>query len=78
MRHERNIEDVNPHPLIRRLVETRKAWQLSTTDVAERCGSNHNTFMRYETGQTFPSGKMLVRWAEVLGFDLSLWPKSRG
>ena len=62
-------------PVIRRLIETRRAWQLSANDVANRCGSDLNTFRRYERGDTFPSAKTLIRWAAVLGFELSLWPR---
>lgn len=75
MKHDDFVEDANLDPLIRRLVETRKAWQLSATEIADRISSDYNTFRRYETGERFPSGKKLVQWADVLGFELSLWPK---
>lgn len=64
-------------PIIRRLIETRRAWKLTISDVAERCGADWNTFVRYERGDKFPSAKTLVRWADVLGFELSLWPKGK-
>lgn len=64
-------------PIIRRLIETRRAWKLSISDIAERCGADWNTFVRYERGDKFPSAKTLVRWASVLGFELSLWPKGQ-
>lgn len=77
MRHEPNIQATNLDPIIRRLVEVRMAWKLSLNDVANRCGADLNTFRRYENGVTFPSGKMLARWADVLGYELSIWPKGQ-
>ncbi len=41
MRHERGIEALDLHPIIRCLVETRLAWQLSVSDIAGRMGSSY-------------------------------------
>jgi DNA-binding transcriptional regulator YiaG len=72
MRHKRTIEASDLHPIIRCLVETRLAWQLSISDVASRMGSSYFTLKRYERGAEFPSGKMLLKWVDVLGFELVL------
>jgi predicted transcriptional regulator len=78
MRHERGIEALDLHPIIECLVETRLAWQLSVSDIAGRMGSSYFTLRRYERGVEFPSGKMLLKWVDVLGFELVLRHKERG
>jgi hypothetical protein len=78
MRHERGIEALDLHPIIKCLVETRLAWQLSVSDIAARMGSSYFTLKKYETGAEFPSGKMLLKWVDVLGFELALRHKERG
>jgi len=35
-------------------------------------GSSYFTLKRYERGAEFPSGKMLLKWVDVLGFELVL------
>jgi hypothetical protein len=72
MRHERGIKALDLHPIIKCLVETRLAWQLSVSDVASRMGSSYFTLKRYERGAEFPSGKMLLKWVDVLSFELVL------
>ena len=72
MKHERRIEALDLHPIIKCLVETRLAWQLSVSDIAARMGSSYFTLKRYERGAEFPSGKMLLKWVDVLGFELVL------
>jgi hypothetical protein len=72
MRHERGIEALDLNPTIKCLVETRLAWQLSVSDMAARMGSSYFTLKRYERGAEFPSGKMLLKWVDVLGFELVL------
>ena len=72
MRHEREIEALDLHPIIKCLVETRLAWQLSVADIADRMGSSYSTLRRYERGDEFPSGKMLLKLVDVLGFELAL------
>ena len=72
MKHEREMEALHLHPIIKCLVETRLAWQLSVADIADRMGSSYSTLKRYERGDEFPSGKMLLKWVDVLGFELAL------
>jgi predicted transcriptional regulator len=72
MRHERGIKALHLHPIIECLIETRMAWQLSVSDVAARMGSSYFTLKRYERGAEFPSGKMLLKWVDVLGYELVL------
>jgi ribosome-binding protein aMBF1 (putative translation factor) len=43
---------------------------LSVSDIAARMGSSYFTLKRYERGAEFPSGKMLLKWVDVLGFKL--------
>ena len=78
MKHEPAITKANVLPVIRRLTETRIAWGLSVDDIAERIGCAAGTLSKYEGGQNGPSLFMLICWAEVLGFELSLWPKREG
>jgi hypothetical protein len=33
-------------------------------------GSSYFTLKRYERGAEFPSGKMRLKWVDVLGFEL--------
>jgi ribosome-binding protein aMBF1 (putative translation factor) len=72
MKHERRIEALDLHPIIKCLGETRLAWQLSASDIAARMGSSYFTLKRYERGDEFPSGKVLLKWVDVLGFELVL------
>jgi hypothetical protein len=69
MRHERGIEALDLHPIIECL-ETRLAWHLFVSDIAARMGSSYFTLKRYERGAEFPSGKMLLKWVDVLRFEL--------
>lgn len=80
MIHERYIKPVNVHPIVARLAEVRLAWGLTIEDVADRTGIKPITLRRYELGSTeySPSFKTIARWAEVLGYEISLWPKKQG
>lgn len=71
----RHIIPVDIHPVLERLAYVRLAWGLSTKDVADRIGCSTSTLLHMESGQKQPGFKIFVRWADVLGFDLSLWPK---
>lgn len=77
MKHYSRIVASNAHPIIVRLTETRLAWGLTVKDLASRIGCSDYTLMHMESGQELPSGKLLIRWADVLGFSLSIWPKER-
>jgi DNA-binding XRE family transcriptional regulator len=73
--HDRAIIAANVHPVIRRLTEVRLAWQMSTVAVARRIGCHHRTFLAMESGEKEPSFKTLKKWADVLGYEINLWPK---
>jgi transcriptional regulator with XRE-family HTH domain len=77
MIHERYIKPVNASPVVRRLTEVRMAWGLSIEAVAERIGCQPATLRKYELGlpNYNPSFNVICRWADVLGFELSIWPK---
>lgn len=76
MRHEPGIIRANLDPLVERLVRIRMGWSMPVVEIAKRCGLAENSFYMIETGYREPTFKMLVRWADVLGYDLSLKPKS--
>jgi transcriptional regulator with XRE-family HTH domain len=78
MIHERYIKPMHVHPIIGRLTEIRLAWQLSIKDLAERIGIRATVLGKYERGRLFPNLKTLIRWADVLGYELNLWPKKQG
>jgi transcriptional regulator with XRE-family HTH domain len=75
MRHEREITAVDVHPLIARLIEVRLAWCISLPELAERIGCRPGTLGKWERGKLYPSGKLLIKWVEVLGYELNIWPK---
>jgi transcriptional regulator with XRE-family HTH domain len=75
MIHERYIKPISAAPVIVRLTEVRLAWGLSIREVAARIGCDEETLGKYERGKIFPKGRYLVKWAEVLGYELSIWPK---
>lgn len=75
MIHERYIKPVDVHPVVRRLAESRIAWGMSQRDIAKRIGCDQPKLANYELGKLLPSMKTLMRWADVMGFELSLWPK---
>ena len=53
-----------------RMKELREASHLSQADIAKLCGSNQPTIAKTEIGQTAPSVKLLIWWADY--FDVSL------
>jgi len=57
MKHEREMEALHLHPIIKCLVETRVARQLSVPISPIDMGSSYFTLIRYERGDEFPSGK---------------------
>lgn len=67
-----------PIPAVARLAEVRMAWGLSVQYVAEKLGCSPCHLRKCERGQNDPSGKLLVKWAEILGYEISLWPKQVG
>jgi transcriptional regulator with XRE-family HTH domain len=81
MKHERYIvaaplrKDVVP--VIRRLEEVRLAWGLTLVDVADRIGTSPKYLRDWELGRKLPGAKKLMRWASVLGYEISIWPKEQ-
>lgn len=65
------------HSVIQRLMEVRQAWRLSVDHVATRIGCSTEILRKYELGNGYPSFKFLIKWADVLGYDVSLWPKNK-
>ena len=74
MRYEPSICAVDLHPVVARLVELRLAWGLTIEQIAQRAGCSYRLLAYIEAGGRDPGFKLLVRWAEVLGYDLSLRP----
>lgn len=58
-----------------RLREVRLAWKMTLTEVSERIGADASTLRKWELGLVIPSLKNLERWAGVLGYELTIWPK---
>lgn len=72
MKHERNFESPNVPPVINALVEIRLAWGLERSDVAKRCGIDARKLRMYELGINEPNLRYLRKWANALGYELSL------
>lgn len=75
MKHDRSFESSTAHSVVRRLMEIRLAWGLTTHCMAEKIGCSATTVNHMESGRRDPGFKVLVRWAGALGFEISLWPK---
>jgi transcriptional regulator with XRE-family HTH domain len=76
MKQERNISAAKVHPVVARLTEIRLAWQFSQQEIADRIGCRLLTIQKIERGSLWPSFKLLARWADVLGYQISIWPKN--
>jgi transcriptional regulator with XRE-family HTH domain len=61
--------------VVEQLILARKSWKLSVEEVSKRTGCNKSTIHHIECGDKNPSGKILIKWAEALGYDLVLRPK---
>lgn len=66
----------HPSPIIDNLTQTRLAWQLSNRDIARRVGVSHRTLRYAELDQVDPGISKVARWADALGYELVLRPKS--
>lgn len=64
--------------LVKDLAETRRAWNLPVEEIAFRIECAPNTLQKYECGMRLPCTENLIRWADVLGFELALKPKEDG
>jgi ribosome-binding protein aMBF1 (putative translation factor) len=54
------------------LLQARLRAGLSQAELAERMGTSQSTIARLESGQTLPSTKTLLRFAEATGSKLEL------
>ena len=72
MRYERCIQDIDVHPIIKKLVEARLAWDLTTEAIASRAGCSINHFRHLENGSNVPGFKLLNSWASALGYEVAL------
>lgn len=58
--------------LVRQLSDARKAKGISQAEMASKIGYEYETLLKIEYGARNPSMSKLVRWAEILGFEVSL------
>lgn len=64
-------------PIIAQLRAARLAREISQTEIAELLGlEKHAQFSVLERGHRNPRLDSLRKWADVLGFDLALVPRS--
>lgn len=54
----------------KRMKELRESCHLSQAEIAKLCGSNQSTIARMESGQTAPTVKVLLWWADY--FNVSM------
>ena len=59
-------------PIVRKLVEKRKALGLLQADVAGMMESDANLLSRWERGARQPGAPNLDKWARALGVDFAL------
>lgn len=76
MRHEKTIQAINIPPVIKGLVEVRLAWGLSRTEVSKRSGIQIRKIRLYELGLCEPNLRFLRKWADALGYEITLGSKS--
>lgn len=57
------------------LVRQRCAWGLTREYIADKCQCSLHTIINVERGMSKASVDLLSRWAEVLGFELTIKPK---
>lgn len=74
MKHETTFAPATDNPVINALVQIRLAWGLERSEVAARCGIDARKLRLYEIGQSEPHSRYLRRWANVLGYELTLRP----
>lgn len=75
MKHEPDITRIDIHPVVERLTQVRLAWGLTVPEVSKRIGISWGALHRLENGKREPGFKVLTRWADALGYDLSIWPR---
>lgn len=58
------------HPLLARLIETRKARGVTQTEIATRTGMSKAAICEMEHGYHEPRMRTFIGYAEALGFDV--------
>lgn len=61
-----------PDPLVVILAKARREQRIPQWDLAERLGTRQSAISESERGITVPSLATFRRWAEALGYDVSL------
>ena len=56
------------------LLRARLRAGLSQAELAARMGTSQSTIARLESGQTLPSTKTLLRFAQATGSRFQIWP----
>lgn len=67
---------MTPEQIVDGLVRTRRLMGMSQRDVANRIGVWQSTVSDWESGAQ-PALASVVRWAEVLGYRLTLVPANQ-
>ena len=62
--------------IVSELVRAREAWGMSREDLADLMHVAPGTVKFCENGNKQPSMKLLVRWANTLGCDINITPRS--
>ena len=61
--------------IVGELVQAREAWGMSREDLANLMHVAPGTVKFCENGNKQPSMKLLVRWANTLGCDITITPR---
>lgn len=67
--------DRQPHPVATALRAERKRRRITQAHIATTIGTVASAISMYENGHRWPVLDTLVRWADALGYDLTLTPK---
>ena len=63
--------------VVNELADARVEQGIARVDLAEAAGYHVMILGRYERGEATPSLQRLVDWAEALGFEITIKPRSR-
>jgi transcriptional regulator with XRE-family HTH domain len=72
---EKFYKAVTHKDLFERLTEIRLAWKLTSVEVGNRIGVRGETLRRWELRTSTPKLGQLIRWCDVLGYELTIRPK---
>lgn len=64
------------HKIVAALTEIRQAWKYPVSRIAEKVGSTGRQLYKCEAGEADPKLSLLVKWADAMGYELVLRPKS--